>query len=111
EFVDTARRITDEERREGLEGRDALRDELHRTMDQHGIDAWAMPAAPGPAPLGLRSTGNAMLNLPWTHSGLPAITVPSGRLEGAPLGLQLAARAGTDEVLLQHAEVIESLLA
>lgn len=78
-----------------------LRRELEVLMDDAGIDLWACPAARGPAPEGLHATGDPAMNLPWTHAGLPAITLPAGRAEnGLPLGVQLVARFGADEALL-----------
>ena len=35
-----------------------LRAELLALMDAHGLDVWLAPAAPGPAPAGLDSTGD-----------------------------------------------------
>ena len=46
------------------------------------------------------------MNLPWTHAGMPAVTLPAGRAaNGLPLGLQLVARFGEDEALLSWAQV------
>lgn len=88
-----------------------LRNELHAKMDEAGIDLWVCPAATGPAPVGIQATGDPNMNLPWTHAGLPAVTVPAGRAtNGLPLGLQLIGRFGTDEVLLRQAEAIETVL-
>ena len=90
----------------------ALRGRLHESMDREGLDVWASPPAPGPAPQGLGSTGSAAMTLPWTHAGLPAITLPAGRAEnGLPFGLQLTARFGADESLLGWAEALEPVLA
>ena len=48
-----------------------------------------MAVAPGAAPKGLESTGDASLLSPWTFLGFPAITVSGGLdPEGMPLGLQ-----------------------
>ncbi|MEZ4770387.1 MAG: amidase family protein [Caldilineales bacterium] len=47
------------------------------------------------------------MNLPWTHAGMPAATLPAGLAgNGLPLGLQLVARFGEDEALLGWAELI-----
>ncbi len=93
-------------------GRAQLRGELAALMDAHGLDAWVVPAAPGPAPVGLDSTGRPVMNLPWTHAGLPALSLPSGRTDsGLPLGLQVVGRWHADESLLAWARVLESLLA
>ena len=51
------------------------------------------------------------MNLPWTHAGVPALTLPAGlAANGLPLGLQLTARFGADELLLAWATTIEPLL-
>jgi Asp-tRNA(Asn)/Glu-tRNA(Gln) amidotransferase A subunit family amidase len=50
------------------------------------------------------------MNLPWTHAGMPAVTLPAGASDGLPLGLQLSARFGADEQLLAWAEAVEPLL-
>jgi len=78
-----------------------LRTTLETVMQTHGIVAWICPSTTGEAPLGLESTGSPLMNLPWTHSGLPAITLPAGRgTAGLPLGLQLAGGFMADEALL-----------
>lgn len=61
------------------------------------------PAAPGPAPLGLESTGDPRMNAAWTALGTPAISIPMGCAGGLPLGLQLAAAPGGDAALLAFA--------
>jgi Asp-tRNA(Asn)/Glu-tRNA(Gln) amidotransferase A subunit family amidase len=85
-------------------GRAKLRRELETVMDEQGIDLWLSPAAPGPAPLGLESTGDPIMNLPWTHAGLPIVSLPAGFSDqGLPLGLQLTGRWYQDEQLLRWA--------
>ena len=92
-------------------GRLALREALVDLMDEHQIDVWIAPPAPGPAPTGLESTGDPIMNLPWTQSGLPVVNVPAGTNEaGLPMGLQLISRWYEDEALLQWAERIESVI-
>jgi Asp-tRNA(Asn)/Glu-tRNA(Gln) amidotransferase A subunit family amidase len=50
--------------------------------------------------------------LPWTHAGLPAITLPAGQAEnGLPLGLQLVARLDADEETLGWAQRLMDLVA
>jgi len=76
------------------------------------VDAAIAPAAPGPAPEGLQTTGNAGFNTLSSICGLPAVTIPvglSGR--GLPLGLQLMARSGREEPLLSVGAWCESAAA
>ena len=91
-------------------GRAQLRAELTALMDAHGLDLWLSPAAPGPAPAGLESTGNPVMNLPWTYAGLPALNLPAGRLDGLPVGLQVVGRWQADEALLAWAPDLETSL-
>ena len=69
-------------------------------MESDGIDLWLSPAAQGPAPRGLDSTGDPVMNLPWTHAGVPTLAVPAWKTDGLPMGLQIAARFDADEELL-----------
>jgi Asp-tRNA(Asn)/Glu-tRNA(Gln) amidotransferase A subunit family amidase len=67
------------------------------------------PAAAGPAPAGLAATGDPSHNAPWTALGVPAISVPLP-VEGAPLGVQMAAGWGRDDALVAVAAQLEGLL-
>ncbi|MFB6192235.1 MAG: amidase [Haloarculaceae archaeon] len=90
-------------RRARIERRAALTDR----MDDRGIDLWVSPGAPGAAPEGLDTTGDPVMNLPWTNTGLPTVTLPVDETgEGLPLGLQCSARFGADEALLDWAGTI-----
>ncbi len=94
-----------------LDGRAGLRDALTELMDANKLDLWIAPSAPGPAPKGLESTGDPIMNLPWTHSGLPTLNIPSGfNPNGLPLGTQLVGRWGGDERLFSWARGIEAVL-
>lgn len=94
-----------------LAARLRLRSELSQLMAQEAIDLWLAPGAVGAAPVGLGSTGNPVMNLPWTHSGLPTISLPSGfDDDGLPLGVQLVGDWQADEPLLGWAVQIEAAL-
>ncbi|MBY6048712.1 amidase [Vannielia litorea] len=67
-------------------------------------DAILCPAAPGPAPEGLGSTGDAIFNGLWTLCGTPAVTLPLlTASNGLPMGVQLVGRRGEDGRLLRSA--------
>lgn len=62
------------------------------------------PAATGPAPEGLETTGDPVFNGMWTLCGLPAVTIPlTTASNGMPLGIQLVGRLGDDARLLRTA--------
>ncbi len=103
--------IAAEDAEAGRASRIALRQRLHERMDRAGIDAWLAPSAVGPAPDSLRTTGDPAMNLPWTHAGMPVISLPFGDVDGLPLGLSLVGRFGHDETLLGQAAMVESALA
>ena len=94
-----------------LKSRQELRSHLSQLMTEEGIDLWISPAAPGVAPKGLHSTGDPVMNLPWTHCGFPSLTLPSGTNDqGLPYGLQLAGNWNGDEQLLFWSTQIETAL-
>lgn len=103
--------INNEQLTAALAGRSQLRSQLTDLMFAHGLDGWLSPPAVGPAPAGLDSTGDPVMNLPWTHSGLPTVTLPAGKdAAGLPLGLQLTGHWYADEELLGFAGQIEKVL-
>src|SRR5579884_167816 len=72
-------------------------------------DVLATPAAPGPAPQGLVSTGSPVYNRPFSFLGFPSLTVPCGRtVSGLPLGLQLAGRPFDEVTILRAAAAYEA---
>ncbi len=111
ELIERGLTISDKKLKRTLAGREKLRNQISKAMEQNGIDLWLSPPAPGAAPKGLDSTGDPVMNLPWTHSGLPTLTLPAG-LNGArlPLGLQLTGRWYGDEAMLSFALQIEDVL-
>jgi len=88
-----------------------LRERIGERADEAGVDLLLSPAAPGPAPEGIDDTGDPIMNLPWTNAGVPALTVPCGRVEDLPLGLQVVAPFGDDEALLAWGEEIAAAVA
>jgi Asp-tRNA(Asn)/Glu-tRNA(Gln) amidotransferase A subunit family amidase len=68
------------------------------------------PAATGPAPVGLASTGDPRMNSPWTALGTPAISIPMPVNGALPLGLQLAAEEGREGRVLRTAKRLAAIL-
>ncbi len=89
-----------------LAERERLRPEITRIFAD--TDLLLMPCAPGEAP-DRATTGDARYVRTWTFFGLPAIAVP---VSGArlPVGVQLVAPLGADELLLAAAERLETAL-
>ncbi|MFG2888870.1 amidase [Streptomyces sp. NPDC048248] len=99
--------ISRERYEHGLRRREEFRTRLLRATDAAEVDVWMCPAATGPAPLGLDGTGDSVMCLPWSYAGWPSLSLPAGRAEN---GLQCVGRAGSDERLMDWAQVIEGLM-
>lgn len=75
-------------------------------------DAILTPAAPGPAPASLESTGDSIFNGLWTLAGTPAITLPVFEASnGMPMGVQLVGPRGSDGRLLRTARWLAGFVA
>jgi Asp-tRNA(Asn)/Glu-tRNA(Gln) amidotransferase A subunit family amidase len=65
-------------------------------------DAILCPSALGTAPLGLESTGNPIMQTPWSFAGLPAMNLPLMTLSnGLPLGVQSVGSYQNDARLMR----------
>lgn len=85
-----------------LDWREVLNTALGEILSR--CDAILAPAAPGPAPEGLGSTGSPIFNGLWTLCGAPAVTIPVLQASnGLPMGVQLVGRRGDDGRLLRSA--------
>jgi aspartyl-tRNA(Asn)/glutamyl-tRNA(Gln) amidotransferase subunit A len=50
------------------------------------------------------------LTLAWSVTGMPALSIPAGLVDGLPVGLQLVAPAGGEDLLLRIAERVDAEL-
>lgn len=87
---------------------------LNAGLDEYfqRCDAILTPAAPGPAPAGLESTGDSIFNAAWTLCGTPAVTIPLFETEdGLPMGVQLVGSRGDDGRLLRTARWLSDFIS
>lgn len=101
ESLDTARH------RDAVADAAVVRDGVRAALDAADLDALVHPTSAAlPQPLGAPQPG------PACHlsalAGLPALTVPAGRVEGLPVGVELLGRAGDDDRLLALGHAYEA---
>jgi Asp-tRNA(Asn)/Glu-tRNA(Gln) amidotransferase A subunit family amidase len=83
----------------------ALRERAYATVEEVFLSYGVIltPAAPGPAPRDLGTTGNPVFCAFWTYLGVPAVTLPLLEADGMPMGVQLVGRRADDGRLLRAA--------
>ncbi|WP_251855898.1 amidase [Herbiconiux sp. L3-i23] len=110
--VEEGQAITADQYQSSLVWRDIYRAKLRDLMEHRHIDVWVSPSAPGLAPLGLASTGSAVMSAPFSLAGLPAISLPArGPSTSLPFGVQFAAGEGQDRYLLSVSEALQWAIA
>jgi aspartyl-tRNA(Asn)/glutamyl-tRNA(Gln) amidotransferase subunit A len=96
---------------------DAVRTQMRLEMSRalETVDALAMPTTPTVAfPLGEKQDDPVAMYLsdvfttPPSLTGLPAISVPAGRVQGLPVGLQLVGAHGDEATVLRIAAAVET---
>ena len=106
ESKDTPRAAYDEAMRIASRARHALA----KVFEE--VDVLLTLSAPGAAPKGLGSTGDARYNRLWTLMGVPCVNIPAYVAEGGlPVGVQVIARYGADAEALAAARFVEEALA
>ena len=75
------------------------------------FDALMTPAAKGTAPAGIGSTGDPVMNAPWTLADFPTMTLPHALgSDGLPIGAQFSGPPLEESLLLALAKAIESVV-
>ncbi len=101
ELILKGQQVSIEDLDRARQARHSLRKYIADRQISHGIDVWISPPATGEAPEGIHTTGDPIMNLPWTSAGLPTLTVPAGMSKNnLPLGLQCTAAFMQDEQLV-----------
>ncbi len=109
--IELGRSISGSAYAEASEHLQQLRAGLDDRFAAAGVHLLAAPSALGVAPVGIDSTGDPAMALPWTYAGVPAVSLPGASTAvGLPLGFQLIAPAGSDEALLAAAATLEPVL-
>jgi aspartyl-tRNA(Asn)/glutamyl-tRNA(Gln) amidotransferase subunit A len=118
ERLEEAGRTTGWQHVRSLTARDQWRSEVNDLLSR--VDLLAMPTTCVTAPeigqgeINIAGTAvtvrGALLSLtkPWNVAGIPAVSVPAGKINGLPVGLQLVCRPGQEDLLLAVAARIST---
>ncbi|MBM3812227.1 MAG: amidase [Acidimicrobiia bacterium] len=109
ELIERGLRVAEKDYRMALDNLQQARRAMEQCLAAYPI--LLSPAAQGPPPEGLTSTGNPIMNGAWTGLGVPVVSVPMPVGQALPLGLQLAADRNQEERLLAAAFMVENELA
>jgi Asp-tRNA(Asn)/Glu-tRNA(Gln) amidotransferase A subunit family amidase len=83
--------IGEREYEQAISHQEAFRAALDAMLAE--VDVVVTPATPGPAPADLTTTGDPRFNSPFSHAGVPTLSVPLAVAEsGLPIGLQFVGR-------------------
>jgi aspartyl-tRNA(Asn)/glutamyl-tRNA(Gln) amidotransferase subunit A len=108
--MDVGRGIAARDYLAALDWPQVLRAGLNEILER--ADALITPAALGPAPRGLDSTGSPVFNGLFTMCGMPAVTLPLFRdTAGMPMGVQVIGRRDDDARLLRTANWLMQRIA
>ncbi|OFX28488.1 MAG: hypothetical protein A2033_13060 [Bacteroidetes bacterium GWA2_31_9] len=110
EIIEYGQKIDKSDVKKAIKGQLELRKKLQNLMSKQKFDLWISPSTLTEAPIGIETTGNPFMNLPWTYSGLPTITIPSEKTTNQlPLGLQFTGFFNEDEKMLDFVGRIKGI--
>jgi aspartyl-tRNA(Asn)/glutamyl-tRNA(Gln) amidotransferase subunit A len=90
-----------------------LRHRYQREMVKlfENFDVLMTPAAPGAAPAGIETTGDPVMNGPWTLTDFPTMTLPHAlTVDGLPIGVQLTGPPLQEGLLLEVGRAVEEVV-
>jgi aspartyl-tRNA(Asn)/glutamyl-tRNA(Gln) amidotransferase subunit A len=109
EQLERARSVPAVEYLDAQRVRAELAADLLRAFDD--VDVLALPTVPVVAPLRTDFPAHLMLlarnAIPWSFVGFPAVSVPCGAADGLPVGLQLVAQPGREDLLVEVGRTVE----
>lgn len=108
-MIDRGRAISDAEYTKAREQADGFASRLEDILGPGGLFLTA--ATTGVAPLSAHGTGSRGPQWLWTLTGMPAVTVPCGNVDGLPIGVQLVAIRNNDAAVLSAAGQLSESLA
>ena len=86
-----------------------LTEEMDAFLEFGEVSFLLAPATTGPAPLA-DTTGNPAFNSPWSYTGLPVVSFPTGQfVDGLPLAIQLIGPRFAEMDLLNVAQRCEAV--
>jgi len=110
DLMEDGQKVTAVDYNRTCDWREILNAGLERIFERY--DAIITPAATGPAPKGLDSTGSPIFCSLWTYCGVPAVSLPLLQASnGLPLGVQVVGRHGDDARLLRTANWLAGRVA
>ncbi len=109
ELIDKGKSVSMKTLLSAIGGRRKICAELEKLQIENDIDLWISPSAPTTALRGLNSTGNPIMNLPWTYAGVPTLSIPFGKIESLPFGIQFSGKFNKDEKLFEFVNKIVSM--
>lgn len=84
-----------------------IRYDIENKMRHNNIDLLISPSSTGAAPKGLEFTGDASMNIVWSYSGLPVVSLPMGFTSNyLPVGLQIVSTYMKEEELIVKSKMI-----
>jgi Asp-tRNA(Asn)/Glu-tRNA(Gln) amidotransferase A subunit family amidase len=105
EIMNFGLNVTPTQYAQALDDADYYRDYIGQLLT--GPTLILAPATDGYAPILSDRTGEQKLQSLWTVAGVPSLATPCGKLDGLPLGVQIIAASGRDDLALAVALLIE----